>query len=200
MKSTTKEFDPSQLITTPGAKVRLNLGEEDNAVSVCMTSLYLKKYRFEPQFNLTLDDVLQGIKEKWLRPVAPEDFPLIAYHDDGTPVYQEIVNLETLAPYFKRGILKPTRWEQRIIARAPNGKPFQDKKALGRLVTSSGKVVFVTYVTPHGFGNTYFVINLGISQKREERGELKGGINKPKQKISLWIHQKTGIFAKESNP
>lgn len=64
-----------------------------------MTSLYLKKYRFEPQFNLTPDDVLQGIKEKWLRPVAPEDLPLIAYHDDGTPVYQEIVNLETLAPY-----------------------------------------------------------------------------------------------------
>jgi hypothetical protein len=176
MKSTTKEFDPSQLITTPGAKVRLNLGEEDNAVSVCMTSLYLKKYRFEPQFNLTPDDVLQGRHTRLPRNSQSRDSRSLL-----------------------RGIIKPTRWEQRIIARAPNGKPFQDKKALGRLVTSSGKVVFVTYVTP---GNTYFVINFGISQKREERGELKGGINKPKQKISLWIHQKTGIgiFAKESNP
>ncbi|GFS28378.1 hypothetical protein Acr_00g0001420 [Actinidia rufa] len=125
-------FDPSQLITRPGARVRVETEEEYNTVT-----------DDTPNGESSSEDPLQQldwlgtatvtplIEKGLLRPAADLEFPVIAYRLYGSPVYQSVHSPTALAPQFEKGILVPAAadWEFPIVAYYLNDFKRKNKKA-----------------------------------------------------------------------
>lgn len=73
--------------------------------------------------------MLPKIEKGLLFAAYPRDFPIIAYHLDGTPIYQDVFTKAALTPLFEKGVLVPaTESAFPIIAdRRDAILPYQDE-------------------------------------------------------------------------
>jgi len=73
--------------------------------------------------------VLPKIEKGLLFAAYPRDFPIIAYHLDGTPIYQDVFTKAALTPLFEKGVLVPaTESAFPIIAYKLDGMPYYPTK------------------------------------------------------------------------
>ncbi|KAF7117265.1 hypothetical protein RHSIM_RhsimMtG0006000 (mitochondrion) [Rhododendron simsii] len=100
-------FDPSQLITKPRTRVRLMLQEECiipiihmiSAVENAARSIPVNCFRFPQRYRPTIADIPAKIEAGVVLPAPDQDFPIIAYYLDGSPVSQERFMPTALAPF-----------------------------------------------------------------------------------------------------
>lgn len=120
-------FDPSQLITLPGTWVRLLFQEYDSCIEINMISSSAKSKYSQEALNAealesrpTVANVAPQIEKGLLLllPAADQDFPLIAYRLDGSPIYHSVFTPAALAPLIERGVLLPA--VERSFAGRPN--------------------------------------------------------------------------------
>ncbi|KAL6956252.1 hypothetical protein U1Q18_041293 [Sarracenia purpurea var. burkii] len=74
----------------------------------------------------TVANVAPQIEKGLLLPAADQDFPLIAYRLDGSPIYHSVFTPAALAPLIERGVLLPAVERAfPVIAYYPDGSPIQ---------------------------------------------------------------------------
>lgn len=80
-------------------------------------------------------NIIPWIKKGLILPAEDQDFPIIAYHRDGTPICQEICTPTALAPLIKRGALrKAPKKKFPVIAYELNGTPiYQGRSETGHI-------------------------------------------------------------------
>lgn len=80
-------------------------------------------FRLPQRYRPTIADIPAKIEAGVVLPAPDQDFPIIAYYLDGSPVSQERFMPTALAPFFEKGILKPAP-EFPIVAYQLDGSHF----------------------------------------------------------------------------